>query len=178
MNCISIRRWVNNITDDKLHHIGEYYTARYNKPWQKKNSNITKGFYNWFIQQNTNAITEAIPLNEFEILRDWGVGFFIKRKKPLTKEEIDERIGEIKCEMNDEDEQHDYEHKFSKNAKAYDEMVSKSESLIRATASQEELKNWKFVESLICKEANRPDPSPSQEILRARLEYCVDGDTS
>jgi hypothetical protein len=73
--------WAKKINDDNLHHIGEYYTYRYKKPWVKKNGEYTKSFYNWLIWQNTNEFERMFIRNNFEILRDnRSFGFYIKCK--------------------------------------------------------------------------------------------------
>ena len=73
--------WANEINDDKLHHVGEYYSSRYNKPYRKKNGEFTNGYLDWMLQQNSNAFYEVLK-KEFEILCDNDCrGFFIRRKR-------------------------------------------------------------------------------------------------
>jgi hypothetical protein len=75
-----MNNWLNSITDEKLHHIGEYYSLKYNKPFQKKNSYKTAAYKRWWLNQNSNAIADAVMRNGFKILRDWDTyGFFIQK---------------------------------------------------------------------------------------------------
>jgi hypothetical protein len=77
----SFQDWLGGIDDADLHHIGQYFEARYGKPFQKKNSHATAAFKRWWLQQNTDAIAETVARFGFEITRDWDpYGFFIQKK--------------------------------------------------------------------------------------------------
>ena len=82
MKGLSIYEWANGINDDKLHHIGEYYTLRYGKPFQKKGqAALTKGFLDWLLNQSLNEIHNHLS-PKFKILRDMNpLAFFIQKKE-------------------------------------------------------------------------------------------------
>jgi len=72
--------WANRIKDHNLHHIGEYYTERYGKPWKKKDDELSKGLINWLLMQSTNEIERQL-LPKFEFIRDSrSMAYYIKRK--------------------------------------------------------------------------------------------------
>lgn len=76
-----INMWANEINDNELHHIGEFYTQKYKKPWRRKvDGTFTAGFRKWSLWQNHNQIY-ALLSDKFEIIRDSDcAGFFIRRK--------------------------------------------------------------------------------------------------
>lgn len=106
-----ITLWANEIQDDKLHHIGEYYEERYKKPWRRKvDGTLTQGFINWSNWQNHNQIFELLS-RDFEITRDSNpAGFFIRRKSKqggLTAEKVWEAMDSLatKGDCEDHEEQ-------------------------------------------------------------------------
>jgi len=80
----NVSSWAKEIQDNKLHHIGEFYSAQYKKPFQKKSGELTKGFLDWLLRQNSNALCESLSHN-FEMMRDTvPMAFFIRRKSVTT----------------------------------------------------------------------------------------------
>jgi len=83
MKELSIMEWANEIEDNNLHHIGEYYTKKYGKPWRKKTEGLTKSFFHWMISmEKEDGFSKPISeiSDRFETLRDWDGTFFIRRK--------------------------------------------------------------------------------------------------
>lgn len=77
-----LQDWLNTIHDNKLHHIGEYYSYLYKKEWRKKNTDgLTNGFYDWLIQQDLDEVRKVLTSNGFEFLRDnRPPSFYIQKK--------------------------------------------------------------------------------------------------
>ena len=84
-NYLNFDEWLESIKDDgKMHHIGEYYSQRYDKPFHKKLSpDATAAFKAWWNQQASNEIEKIIIRHGFEILWDTTTfGFFVQKKTP------------------------------------------------------------------------------------------------
>lgn len=87
-NYLNLDEWLESIKEDgKMHHIGEYYSQRYGKPFQKKNSHATAAFKNWWLTQATNEIAKKVMRHGFEILRDWDAFGFLMQKKTTSKKQ-------------------------------------------------------------------------------------------
>lgn len=85
---LSLVEWVNQIQDNKLHHVGEYFcyltgNKRFEKLDRARDYEYTSVFSLW-LQQNDLSKDVSQLQEKFEIVRDWKpLGFFIRRKGVL-----------------------------------------------------------------------------------------------
>lgn len=83
---LTLLEWAETITDNNLHHIGEYFCLINGlKSYRKKtDGGYTKAFKLWMYSNESMDSDLSIGCRnlpkEFEILRDWDGGFFIRRK--------------------------------------------------------------------------------------------------
>ena len=76
----TVTSWANRIKDHNLHHIGEYYTERYGKPWKKKNGELSKGLMDWLLMKSSDEIYRQLS-PKFEFVRDsHPIAYYIRRK--------------------------------------------------------------------------------------------------
>jgi hypothetical protein len=75
----TVLEWVETITDNNLHHIGEYFckTNGLKSCRNKTDGGYTKSFKLWMYANESDF--QNLP-KEFEVVRDTDCGFFIRRK--------------------------------------------------------------------------------------------------
>jgi hypothetical protein len=80
---LSLVDWASQLRDENLHHIGEYYCYSTGNSRYAKHTGETTMAFNMWMHEHDAELSSGVSqlLSKFEILRDWGPGFFLRRKR-------------------------------------------------------------------------------------------------
>lgn len=80
---MSFQEWINQIEDDKMHHLGEYYTYLTGKPFQRKDHLAMRvGYIRWLKENYYNGKLGKLDLSRFSVYSaKMGEGFLFRRKE-------------------------------------------------------------------------------------------------
>jgi hypothetical protein len=77
-----VQEWLNTLEDDdRLHHLGEFYTHLTKKAWRTPRGKKTKAFMVWYHREFPQLIDYPLVLPGFMIIQDWDSTDFIQRVK-------------------------------------------------------------------------------------------------